>query len=69
VKAVANWRQVLRWAWSVRLMVLAAVLSGVEIALPYFAESFPRLVFVGLSFLATVGAVVARFVAQEKVSQ
>ena len=66
---IPNWRAVLRWAWSVRLMALAAVLSGVEIALPIFAESFPRLVFAGFSFLATVAAFVARFVAQKEVTK
>jgi hypothetical protein len=69
VTLIPNWRDVLRWAWSVRLMALAAVLSGVEIALPLFAESFPRLVFAGLSFLATVAAFVARFVAQKEVTR
>ena len=69
MKMIPNALDVLRWAWSVRFMALAAVLSGVEIALPLFAESFPRLVFAGLSFLSTVAAFVARFVAQEKVTK
>ena len=30
---VANWRAVLRRAWSVRLMLVAAVLSAAEVAL------------------------------------
>lgn len=66
---IPNWRAVLRWAWSIRLAALAAVLSGVEIVLPFFSETFPRLVFAGLSFLATVGAFVARFVAQKEITK
>lgn len=63
---VAHWRRVLRRAWSVRLMIVAALLSGAEIALPLLDGVFPldRGVFAGLSFLATAGAFVARFVAQ-----
>jgi hypothetical protein len=34
MKLVANWRAVLRCAWSIRLMILAGLLSGVEVALP-----------------------------------
>ena len=66
---IPNWREVLKWAWSIRLAALAAVLSGVEIALPIFAESFPSGIFAGLSFLATVGAFIARFVAQQGITK
>lgn len=31
---IHNWKAVLRYAWSIRFLVLAAVLSGVEVALP-----------------------------------
>lgn len=66
---VANWRRVLRHAWSVRLIVLAGLLSGAEIALPLLDGVFPldRGVFASLSFLATAGAFVARLVAQSTV--
>lgn len=69
MKLVPNWRDVLRKAWSIRLAALAAVLSGVEIALPFFSDTFPRLVFAGFSFLATVGAFIARFVAQKELTK
>ena len=69
MKIIPNWREVLKWAWSIRLAALAAVLSGVEIALPFFAESFPAGIFAGLSFLATVGAFIARFVAQQGITK
>lgn len=69
MKLVHNWRAVLRWAWSARFMALAAVFSGIEIALPLFSDSFPRLVFAGLSFVATVAAFIARFIAQQKLSE
>lgn len=62
---IQNWRKVLRKAWSLRLMFLAALMSGIEIALPFFADAFPRGVFAGLSFVAVSGAFVARFFVQK----
>lgn len=70
VKLVWNWKRVLQHAWSIRLIVLAGLLSGAEIALPLLQEILPvsRGVFAGLSFAATAGAFIARLVAQETVS-
>lgn len=59
-----NWRQIVRRAWSIRLMLLAGVLSAAEIVLPLYADTFPRGLFAALSALATAGAFVARLVAQ-----
>lgn len=69
MKLIPNWRDVLRWAWSVRLGILAGLLSGVELVLPLFSETFPRGVFGLLSFCATVAATVARFVAQKGITK
>jgi len=70
LKLVWNWKRVLKHAWSIRLIVLAGVLSGAEIALPLIRETIdvPAGVFAGLSFAATAGAFIARLVAQETVS-
>jgi adenylylsulfate kinase-like enzyme len=62
-----NWQQILRKAWSVRLMVLAGILSGCEIILPFYAEHFPRNIFAALSFAAVFAALIARIVAQREV--
>lgn len=70
MRLAANWRATLRHAWSVRLIVLAASLSGLEVALP-FLDGFlpiPAGVFAGLSALTTAAAFVARLVAQSKIS-
>lgn len=65
MRLVENWRLLLRRAWSVRLMLLAGALSGVEVVLPLVcADVLPSGVFVGLSFAATACAMVARLVAQ-----
>lgn len=69
MRLIPNWRDVLRWAWSIRLAALAAFLSGVEIVLPFLSEAIPRGIFVGMSFLFTVGAFIARFVAQKEITK
>ena len=69
MKLLANWKDVARKAWSMRLMVLAAILSGVEIVLPLFSESIPRGAFAVGSFITVSGAFVARLVAQKGLSE
>jgi len=69
-KLKSNWWEVLRYAWSVRLIVLAGLLQGLEVAIPYldgYVDVPPRL-FAGLSLLVTAGAFWARLVAQKGVS-
>ncbi len=60
-----NWRDILKKAWSVRFMLLAGVLSAVEVALPFFEDHFPRGIFAALSGLAVGAAFIARLVAQK----
>ena len=70
MRVVANWRAVLKHAWSLRLMALAAILSGVEVALPMLdgALPIPPLWFASAAGLITMAAMVARFVAQAPIS-
>lgn len=67
MKLYANWREILRKAWSIRLMLLAAVLSGVEVAVPLFAHALPHGLFAALSAVSVAAAFVARLVAQKDV--
>jgi hypothetical protein len=62
-----NWREILKRAWSLRFMALAAVLSAAEVALPLFQDAIPRGVFAVLSMVAVAGAFVARLVAQKDI--
>ncbi|MBS7741428.1 MULTISPECIES: hypothetical protein [unclassified Chelatococcus] len=70
MRLVPNWREVLRYAWSIRLLILAGALSGAEVALPLLQEILPihRGVFASLCALTVCGAFVARIVAQNSVS-
>lgn len=59
-----DWHLVLRKAWSARLLLVAVVLSGVEVVLPLFAANIPRGCFAVASFLVSAGALWARLVYQ-----
>lgn len=65
---IPDWKRVLRKAWSMRLMGIAAVLSFVEVIMPFLSEKMPRGVFAVLSGLTVAGAFIARLVAQKEFS-
>lgn len=62
-----NWKTILRKAWSVRLLSIAAVLSGCEAVFPYCQAAVPHAAFITINFLLVAGAFVARLVAQKDV--
>jgi len=64
-----NWKLIVKKAWSARLMILAAILSGVEVVLPFLSESIPRGTFAVLSGITVAAAFVARLVAQKGISE
>lgn len=66
MKLKSNWTEVLKKAWSIRLGVLAGLFSGAEVILPLFMGTMPRHIFAVLSFVAVMGAVIARLIAQPK---
>ena len=65
MKLYKNWREIVKKAWSVRLMLLAGILSGCEVVVPLFADTLPRNVFALLSGLSVTAALIARLVAQK----
>ena len=68
---VANWRRVLKHAWSIRLIILAGVLSGAEVALSLpdieARLDWPHGIFAALSAITTAAAFIARLTAQGSV--
>lgn len=64
MKLYDNWRELVRRTWSIRFMVIAGLLSGCEVALPFFSEDIPRNLFAALSLFFTAAALVARLVVQ-----
>ncbi len=65
MKLIDDWKKILKKAWSIRLLVIASLLSGVEIIIPLLVDSFPKGVFAALSFVFTAAAFIARIVAQK----
>jgi hypothetical protein len=61
---IDNARDVILKAWSIRFILLAGALTGIEVILPQLAEFFPPKTFTILSGLCTFAALVARVVAQ-----
>lgn len=67
MKLSAQWRHILRHAWSVRLLILSSILGGLQIALTVVGVEWihwhPAYI-VALLVALNVGAVVARIVDQ-----
>ena len=55
--------------WSIRFSLLAAAFTAAEVAVPLFGDVLPRGAFVLLAFAASIGATVARIVAQPEMHQ
>lgn len=75
-RLIANWKAVLKRAWSVRLVAVAGVLSGAEAMLNTIADRMPDLPAGGspsggwlpvLAALCGFGALVARIVDQQNI--
>jgi hypothetical protein len=60
-----DWKRILRKAWSVRLIVLAAIFSGAEVVVPLFYDAIPRNAFAVLSGITTAAALIARVMMQK----
>ena len=65
---IRDWRQVLKRAWSVRLILAAGLLSGAEVALPLLPLPLPAGIFAALSALPTAAAFVARLLAPKDIT-
>ena len=65
MRLVQDWKRVLRRAWSVRLNLLAAALTGATAALPAFMGVVPPMWLLALCTIVPLAAAVARLVAQE----
>lgn len=65
MKLANDWKKVIKRAWSIRWMVIAGLLTGLEAILPYVTESIPRGVMAILSFVAIGGGFISRIVVQK----
>jgi hypothetical protein len=62
-----NWKDIVKKAWSIKFIILAAILSASEVILPLFFDYFDRGTFAILSFIAVSGAFISRLIAQKDV--
>ncbi len=60
-----SWKLIVKRAWSVRFMALAAIFMGCEAIVPLFIDTLPRGLFASLTFLSIVGGAVARLYLQK----
>ena len=65
---IENAKEVLLKAWSVRLALLGAVFSALEVALPFFMPLglVPPNTMAALALFASMGAALSRIIAQPK---
>lgn len=68
MKLHPKWRQIIRHAWSVRLILAAGLLAGAEAMLLVLQPviNLPLLALACLSGILTFGALVARLLAQKE---
>lgn len=57
-----NWKAIVKRAWSIRLIALAALVDGLSIAWPLFEDYMPidRLWFAVIALMLNIGAFYAR---------
>ena len=65
MRLIPNARKTLRKAWSPRLMLAAALLTGAEAVLPFFSDMIQRGTFALVSFVVIVLAFISRFIVQQ----
>jgi hypothetical protein len=66
MRLIDDWKWVMTKAWSARLMLVSAALSGFEALMSVFADNppIPRTAFAVLFCIITAAAFVARLIAQ-----
>lgn len=68
MKVLKEWKLLVRKAWSLRLMAIAAVLSGLEAIAPFAAPWLGQRTFALILFSIVAAAFVARLLAQKGVT-
>ena len=68
MQLASDWKQILRSAWSVRLLALAALLSVAEVVIPVYYGCSPSPWLAVGSLLVTLSALFARILAQKELN-
>ncbi len=67
---IPDWKRVLRYAWSIRLIALTCLFSALEFALPFAHGWLPLRpgTFALLAFIVSIAAFVLRLIPQKTIS-
>ena len=67
---IDDWKRVLRFSWSIRLIAIAGLFAGCEVALPLVALKWviPPGLFAALSGFFAAASLISRLLAQRKVT-
>lgn len=68
IRIIPQWKKTLKYAWSIRLAILAGLFSSAEVVLAYFPDALPRGAMAGAAGVASLGAVITRFLLQRKMT-
>jgi len=68
MRLIDDWRWTIRYAWSIRLIIVAGFFAGAEVALPFIDQwlSIPRGLFAAISGFTSMAALISKFVAQKR---
>lgn len=73
IRLIENWRDVLLKAWSVRLILLTGILSGLQAAMGVvpveFIRSLPTWLWPVATLVVTAGALASRIIMQESLKK
>jgi hypothetical protein len=62
----SQWQKILKQAWSLKLMGLAAILTCIELILPFFELSLSRGLYAILLLIITLAAMLSRLLVQKE---
>ena len=65
---IDNALEVLKKAWSVRLIALSALFSALEVSVPFFTNVIPAGTLAGLALVSALGSAVMRVIYQPNLS-
>lgn len=69
IRLNSDYKNIIKYAWSIKFAVLAGIFSGIQVVLPLFMEVFNPIYFAVLSFLSAVAVVISRVIAQKELNE
>ena len=68
ISLIPDWKNVIRYAWSIKFSILAGAFSACEVILAYFPDALPRGTMAGLAGLSAFGGLVTRVMSQKELT-